>query len=136
MLVLRYLDLAETPAMKVEKIDFLKTKLASLAWKLFLYRINTVKAPRRQKATNGSGCGISRFNTNMRAHSMLQPRLSLFKSATSFCHFRNEKVLLPPGQNVSQATDPQSTRCTAPLSRRASGSGVSHLRAGVATGAL
>ena len=46
MLVLRYLDLAETSAIKVGKIDFTKTKLAILTWKLFLYRINPAKAPR------------------------------------------------------------------------------------------
>ena len=70
----------------------METKLASLAWKKVLYRINTAKAPRRQKATNGSGCGISRFSTKMHARST---RLSLFQSATPLRHFRNEKVLLP-----------------------------------------
>ena len=93
MLVLRYLDSRETSAIKVEKIDFPKIKLASLAWKLFLHRINSVKALRHQKATNGSGCRISRFKRNIRARIT---RLSLFQSATLFRHFRNEKSLTTP----------------------------------------
>ena len=87
-------DSRGTTAIKVEKIYFLKTKLASLAWKLFLHRINSVKALRHQKATNGSGCRISRFKRNIRARIT---HLSLFQSATLFRHFRNENVLLPPG---------------------------------------
>ena len=51
-----YLDPRETSAIKVEKIDFPKTKLARLASKLFLHPINSAKALRRQKANNGSGC--------------------------------------------------------------------------------
>ena len=42
-----YLNLAEISAIKVEKIYFPKTRLACLALKLFLYRINSTKAPKR-----------------------------------------------------------------------------------------
>ena len=61
-----YLDSRETSAKKVEKIDFPKTKLARLALKLFLHRINSAKAPRRPKIMNGSGSRTSRFKRNMR----------------------------------------------------------------------
>ena len=49
-----YLDSRETSAIKIVKIAFPKTKLARLALKLFLHRINSAKAPRRPKIMNGS----------------------------------------------------------------------------------
>ena len=69
MLDLEYLDLTETCAIKVEELDFSKTKLARLAFKLFLHPMNSAKALRRQKANNGAGCRISRFSRNMRDRS-------------------------------------------------------------------
>ena len=91
-------------------MDFMKTELASLAWKLFhelfLYRINTAKAPRRQKATNGSGCGISRFSMCKHArsqHAFMDP---YSKVQPRFAISEMKKICLP--QHASQATDPQS----------------------------
>ena len=81
MLGFENLDSRETSAIKVEKIYFPKTKLARLALKLFLYRINSAKAPRRQKVMDYSGCGISRFKRNMRDRST---RLSIYQSAPRF----------------------------------------------------
>ena len=61
MLGFENLDSRETSAIKIEKIDFPKTKLARLASKLFLHPINSAKALKRQKANNGSGSRKSRF---------------------------------------------------------------------------
>ena len=84
-----YLDLSETSAIKVEKIDFPKTKLAHLVLKLFLHRINSVKALRRQKVMDGGGCRISRFVKSMRDRStrlsiyQIEPRFAMVKLRTS-----------------------------------------------------
>ena len=80
---------------KVKKINFPKTNFRAsrselaLIMKLFLYRVNSAKALRRQKVTNGYGSRIPRFKRNM--HDRSATRFYLFQVVTSFRHFRNGK---------------------------------------------
>ena len=93
------LDLSETSAIKVEKIDFPKTKLARLALKLFLHSINSAKAPRRQKANNGSGSKESRFVRNIK-HARSQHAFLHLPKCTSFRHGKKLGRLRPKKQSL------------------------------------